>query len=280
MADWSAAASRGPARPTSDRCWVAWTQGKGDPETHYCRTRAEAEALIQARLMACDGPALVGFDFPFGYPAGSGMGGGRGLAARLSALIVDGADGANNRFAVAARLNHDLNGGRPGPFWGCPDAAVQPTLTRRKSERQGEFSDHRLVDRRLIALGIQSCWKLYTTGSVGSQMLMGLPAIDRLLAHPSFGGRCRLWPFETEWDAHLDGIVVTEIWPSLFAHQDERHAVKDARQVRAVCRWAATEDRRGRLRQAFARPADLSHEASARVLGEEGWMFGVGGGLA
>lgn len=194
MVDWSAAASRGPARPIPDRCWVAWTHVDDTlpPQARYFRTRPEAEAAIADLLAAVRGNVLVGFDFPFGYPAGSGLGGGRSLAARLAALIDDGPDGANNRFAVAARLNDELNGGQPGPFWGCPAHAECTTLTvKRSGRRGGPFTDSRRADARLLCRGIQSCWKLYTRGSVGGQMLVGLPAIHRLLTRPGVGNRAR-----------------------------------------------------------------------------------------
>ena len=105
MVDWSAAASRGPARPIPDRCWVAWTRADDTlpPQARYFRTRP-AEGAIADLLAVERGNVLVGFDFPFGYPAGSGLGGGRSLAAHVAALIDDRPDGANDHFAVAARL--------------------------------------------------------------------------------------------------------------------------------------------------------------------------------
>ena len=65
---------------------------------------------------------LVGFDFPFGYPAGFAeavTGEPRALAlwAHLASLLRDDpATNANNRFEVAAALNAARPG--PGPFWG------------------------------------------------------------------------------------------------------------------------------------------------------------------
>lgn len=282
MVDWSAASTPGPARPSPDRCWIATVRpGDAAPRADYFRTRYEAVERLETLLHAASGNVLVGFDFPFGYPAGSGLGGGRTLAARLAGLVEDAADGANNRFAVAARLNAELNDGRPGPFWGCPPAAEAPTLTAKKSGRRGgPFADSRQADARLAGRGIQSCWKLYTRGSVGGQMLLGLPAVHRLLTRPGFGARCRLWPFETGWDGRLDGIVIAEIWPSLFAHGRVDHPIRDARQVIAACAWLRAADAAGRLRPVFARPADLDEDAAARCLAEEGWILGLGTGLA
>ena len=282
MVDWSGASTRGPARPTADRCWIGWGRPGGAPvQAEYSPTRHEAEQRIAELIGGCSGPVLVGFDFPFGYPAGSGLGGGRSLAARLAAIIEDAPDGTNNRFAVAAGLNAELNPGGAGPFWGCPAAAERKGLPARKSWRTGRvFPDSRHADARLLSRGIQSCWKLYTRGSVGSQVLMGMPAVHRLLTHPRFGERCRVWPFETQWDECLDGVVITEIWPSLIDCAQVAHDIKDARQVTATCEWALAADEAGSLRQAFARPPDLGPEPARVCLAEEGWILGLGTGLA
>ncbi|MGH7419885.1 MAG: hypothetical protein ACREKB_19110, partial [Candidatus Rokuibacteriota bacterium] len=90
IADWSAASSRGPARPTRDRCWVAWGRRRGGRRAgrrsppRYFRTRPEAEAFIRDLLTAEPGPALVGFDFAFGYPAEARLPAGRARCARLA----------------------------------------------------------------------------------------------------------------------------------------------------------------------------------------------------
>jgi len=108
-----------------DRCWVAWGgAGARRPAPRYFRTRPDAEAFIFGLLVGEPGPALVGFDFAFGYPADAGLPAGRALCARLDGLIRDEADGANNRFEVAGILNREiqaaLGGGFDGPFWGHP----------------------------------------------------------------------------------------------------------------------------------------------------------------
>ena len=50
-------------------------------------------------------------------------------------------------------------------------------------------------DRR--ARGAKTVWQLAYAGSVGSQMLLGLPALKRLVADPLIEGRAAVWPFET-----------------------------------------------------------------------------------
>jgi hypothetical protein len=218
---------------------------------------------------------LVGFDFPFGYPAGSGLGGGRRLAERLAGLIEDAADGSNNRFAVAARLNAEL-GRLPGPFWGCPAAAAGEFLrsTRPPYDHQS-FAERRLADASLAHRRIMPVWQLLGRGAVGGQMLLGLPMLHRLASHRDFGARARIWPFETGWDDDLSGIVLAEMWPSLNDHRARRHRIKDARQVAATRDWLLRADAEGAIGALLSRPAGLSRAAVRRCEREEGWIVGA-----
>jgi hypothetical protein len=282
IVDWSAAATRGPARPSADRVWIAWGTSEARPEPAYFRTRTEAIAFLRRLLAGTAGAALVGWDFPHGFPRGSGLGGGRATAALLAALIEDAPDGANNRFEMAAYLNRKL-GRAPGPFWGCPAARASADLSdRRCSFHARGFAEWRLADDllRRRGTGIQSVWKLYTRGSVGSQTLLGLPAIHRLLTDPELAARSRLWPFETGWDRMLDGIVHAELWPSLADHAAEPYPVKDARQVAAARNWALALDAEGALGAWFARPDGLSGAEAAACLAEEGWILNAPRDLA
>ena len=272
--DWSAAASPGPARPCADRVWIAWGARDARPDPHYFRTRSEAVAFLRDLLARSPGPALVGWDFPHGFPKGS-LGGGRAVAAQLAALIEDAPDGSNNRFEVAARFNRIL-GRAPGPFWGCPALRATPDLSDRRSPFDGRgFAEWRLADEllRRRGTGIQSVWKLYTRGSVGSQTLLGLPAIHGLLTDPALAARSRIWPFETGWERDLSGIVHAELWPSLADHAAQPYSIKDARQVAAARNWALELDGAGALRAWFARPEGMTGAQSAACLAEEGWIL-------
>ena len=265
-----------------DRCWVAWGgAGARRPAPRYFRTRPDAEAFIFGLLVGEPGPALVGFDFAFGYPADAGLPAGRALCAKLDGLIRDEADGANNRFEVAGILNREIQaafgGGFDGPFWGLPSghayAHLHPTRPRPFPPR---ISDGRLVERRLAARRIQSPWKLFTRAAVGSQTLMGLPAVHRLLTDPALAARARLWPFETAWDAAIggDSIVIAELWPSLVDCTRQPYPIKDQCQVAAVRDWALEDP--AALAAALARPADLTDEEDRTCRDREGWIVGGG----
>jgi hypothetical protein len=258
-------------------------------------------------------------DFPFGYPVGAGgepiMPAGRGLCARLGAMIEDREDGSNNRFHVAGALNREIAPGRtagddaagttgpsddalgapdapePGPFWGCPARQAGPDLLATKPtmlKASGDLAlggasipEYRIIERRLRSRGfqIQSAWKLYTTGSVGSQTLTGLACVDRLLRDPDIAHRGVLWPFETGWDEHplargYRTVVFAEIWPTLGDHESQPFQIKDARQVAAIRDWAI--DQGDDLRRRLSRPRGLSDRNAELCRNAEGWILGSG----
>ena len=162
---------------------------------------------------------LAGFDFPFGYPRGlaealTGRADGLALWALLAAQVRDAPDNANNRFAVAAALNARLGG---GPFWGRPSGMPLPDLPERR--RAHAFPEGRLVEQRVRSA--HSPWKLYTAGSVGGQMLTGLPALERLRRDPRLAG-IAVWPFETGLTLPEAPIVLAEVYPSLLARRSGR----------------------------------------------------------
>ncbi len=283
MVDWSAAARPSPARPSADAIWIGVARGGVCEPPRYLRTRAEACAAL-ADLLAAERAAgrrvLAGFDFPFGYPAGfaaRAAGAAEGLAVwrMLAGLVADGPDNRNNRFAVAARLNALFPG--IGPFWGRPERADHPGLPTRGTARRG----HGLPERRAVEARVrraQPCWKLYTTGSVGSQALLGIAALERLRREPRLGGAVAVWPFETGFAPGNAPIVFAEIYPSLLAGAVAAapEPIRDAAQVRIVAAALARLDAGGRLAPLFAGPDDLAGPERAPAAREEAWILGVG----
>lgn len=279
IVDWSAAARRMPARPRADAIWIGISDAAGDRDPLYCRSRAEAMARVTAlceEALAAGERLLIGFDFPLGYPRGfaealTGRAEALALWEWLARQIEDGDDNANNRFAIAATINRRFPG--IGPFWGRPASLALPDLPERGSLRNG----HGLPERRLVEARIpraQPCWKLFTTGSVGSQALLGIPRLHAL--RKRFGDALTVWPFE-ERDAP---ITLIEIYPSLLDGAVNRvlardpDAIKDAVQVRLL---AATLGAHARDAVPAAMRAQRGGDAiSEAILREEGWILGVG----
>ena len=137
---------------------------------------------------------LVGFDFPFGYPAGvaerlTGRASGLELWKWLAHRIEDAKNNANNRYEVAAKINRKYPGA--GPFWGRPpqwDSLTDtPISASERTCQEKHPPERRIADRR--AQGAKTVWQLAYAGSVGSQVLLGLPAIKRLIADRRIEGR-------------------------------------------------------------------------------------------
>jgi molybdopterin-guanine dinucleotide biosynthesis adapter protein len=270
VVDWSAANVPSPAKASADAIWIGVARA-GGCEVGYHRTRSAAEAALVAVLEVEAGAGrrvLAGFDFPLGYPEGfavrlAGKAGPRGVWDWLEAHLVDGPDNRSNRFELAAGINKRFGGA--GPFWGRPAGLDLPTLPARKLV---DYAGLGLTERRQIELAVpraQSVWKLYTTGSVGSQSLTGLPMIARLARRPG----CAVWPF----DAVDAPLVLTEVYLSLLgrdvAAAIAEGEIKDAAQVRLLAQafWALS------AQGGLGALLDLPQGAAQT---EEGWILGAG----
>ncbi len=288
MVDWSAAAV---PRTGADSIWIGIAERHDgvtsarllNPPTRSQAMEVLADALSD--MVARDRVILAGFDFAFGYPGGFARsvrpadGTWRGVWKEIAARVRDAGDNANNRFEVACAFNEAISGG-PFPFWGCPGSSAGASLAMTRPGGYGEttFSEYRLADR--AAKGPQPIWKLAYNGSVGSQTLLGIAALQRLRHHPWIEAVARVWPFETglaplqrsegqDWR-----VLFAEVYPSAFpiAHSDE---VKDARQVRGTLDHLARLDAGGALAPLFAGPAGLSEAERRLVEREEAWILGV-----
>ncbi|KAA9010556.1 molybdopterin guanine dinucleotide synthesis [Histidinibacterium aquaticum] len=261
VVDWSAGNDTGP-RPEADAIWI----GAAGEEPVYCRNRALAESWLTERIEAAlttDRRLMLCFDFAFGYPAGFA----RAITGRDDPLAlwswleerIEDAPKQNNRFDVAASLNRIFPG--IGPFWGNGLKREIPDLPRRGSDRTCRWKQPRREAERL-APGAFEVWQLAYTGAVGSQVLMGLPVLERLRTR--FPGRIAVWPFEP-----LDRpVALVEVWPSLIAKAIARanpdETIRDRAQVSCLARALAAQPD-GRLEQMLDVPRD-----------EEGWILGLG----
>jgi len=276
IVDWSSRSAPSPAAPTADAIWIG-AAGAAAAPPRYLRTRAAAIAWLGdalAEAASAGRRTLVGFDFPFGYPRGLAAaltGEARALAVwqYLADRVEDGPDNANNRFDVAAAINAQLPG--QGPYWGWPERP--PHLLRRGSLRAG----HGLPERRLVEdriKGAKSCWQLSGNGSVGGQVLTGLPALQRLRRDPRLGGRVAVWPLEGGLTVPDAPVVLAEVYPSLIEHPPD--AIRDRAQVAATARALAALDAVGALAPLFAGSPDLTEADRRAVAAEEAWMLGAG----
>jgi len=267
IVDWSASATPSPDRPSADAIWTAIARDDLI-EPQYHRTRAAAEAYLTAVLAgeaAAGRRVLVGFDFPMGYPAGfaarlTGQARAQAVWAWLADRIEDDARNRNNRFQVADAINRQFGGS--GPFWGRPEGLLLAALHPRKMV---DYAALGLAERRAVERLVpraQPVWKLFTTGSVGSQSLMGLPVVHRLAA-----AGAAVWPFDRA-DAR---VVVAEVYPSLLAAAvaADGGAIKDEVQVRLLARALWRLSQAGRLGALFDVPG-------GDVVTEEGWILGAG----
>lgn len=266
MVDWSARSAPSPVKPTKDSIFIGVSRG-GREETTYHRTRLAAMSALTELLdeeLRAGRRVLVGFDFPFGYPQGfaravTGTDDPFAVWEWLAKRIEDDDRNRNNRWDVAATLNAMFPG--VGPFWGCPEARASAVLPAKGRARRGHGMEERREVERLLPKA-QTCWKLFTTGSVGSQVLMGLPHVQRLRVR--FGETLAVAPFEAP-DAP---IVLAEIYPGLIDAAVKARVregeILDAGQVRLVAR-------------AFARLAPKRLDALLREGNrEEGWILGLG----
>ena len=195
IADWTAAEGK---KLGENSVWIG--VAKRDvrfrlySETHNVATRAEGEAMIRSILAdhARRGDrVLLGFDFSFGYPAGTAARLGLKDTPAWSALwkfvasnIIDKADNTNNRYQIAAKMNR-LMTDAAWPFWGAPAKQAQRWLTTTKppAGSGADIPEYRATELAIKGGKLQpkSNWQMHGAGAVGGQTLVGIPMVRRLL---------------------------------------------------------------------------------------------------
>jgi hypothetical protein len=283
IVDWS-----GAGQPVTGKnsLWACLARREGDRDViEWIENFATRHAFIQ-RLDGVVGAAiaegqrlLCGFDFAFGYPAGTaerltGSADWRALWRKIADEIEDAPDNCNNRFDLASRWNATHFAGEPR-FWGRPHQHVYADLSDKKPPAP---TNAPLAFRRSeqFAKGAKSVWQLTYNGSVGSQTLLGIARLSRFLDESGHGENVAVWPFETGFAGSFEKpVVFAEIYPSLFA-LPESDEVKDALQVRTVAEAFARFDVDGRLGTLLDRPAVLTDVEVAVSIAEEGWVLGIG----
>ncbi|MBI4220587.1 MAG: hypothetical protein HY682_10610 [Chloroflexi bacterium] len=304
--DWSARGSPSPVRESPDAIWIAEASSmQGEPVPRYLQTRALAADLVTARLrsLAKEGHrVLVGFDFPYSYPAGLawaiGDAASLGSWSTIWRSLRDHFDftadliNRHNVQQIATWMNSRCRRTGPGPAWFCTKRHENSWLRTTKAGIDFPFTtdigmnleEFRIAEQaaKRMNLNIRSVWQLGGRGSVGSQAITGIAYLSKIRADPALGACSRVWPFETGFqppDADMPGPVIihVEIWPSLVPPQERRYQypVRDARQVCDLAAWIAGLDREDELAQLFERPTWLSEREADLCVREEGWILGV-----
>jgi molybdopterin-guanine dinucleotide biosynthesis protein B len=263
IVDWSGRSGRSPARDSKDAIWIGLCEADREVQI-YCRSRAEAEAWLAARL-AEGGRQLIGFDFPMGFPLGlarrlTGTDSARALHGWLAEQISDSPDNTNNRFDIAEAINRQLGG--QGPFWGCPMGKPRTHLSSLKTV---DYTALGLAEKRRVEREnppAKPVWQLLGAGSVGSQALLGIPVVHRLAA----ASAAAVWPFDAP-----AALTLAEVYPSLLAQAvtASGDAIPDRAQVRLLARAFYALSQHGRLAPLFETPPEAE---------EEGWILGAGHG--
>jgi nucleotidyltransferase substrate binding protein (TIGR01987 family) len=309
MVDWSGGDSR---RCGEDDCiWIAHGARTDEiPATQSPCSRTEAEVAIRSLLEpfaeSRENRVLVCADFGYGYPTGfaSLLPQSVGITRErepwrvvweyLRSHMQDDLrttpgrvpSNRSNRFDVADTINAAASTpGSSGPFWCLFKKGSRASVPQNRPAQPfgGAIEPLRITDRRAKS---DTPFRLFGTGSVGSQMLTGIPRFERLRFDPKFSPHSAVWPFETGW-APTSGawlnpglrIVHAEIYPSVRAPLSD--TIKDRGQVRAMWHWAHRLDAQGLLVNEFMIPLGIESGSPDDVVirSEEGWILGCPRGV-
>ncbi|THV25335.1 precorrin-8X methylmutase [Peteryoungia ipomoeae] len=262
------------ARCEGDRCEIDWVENFSTRHAFMQRLEAVVgSAVIEGKRLLC------GFDFAFGYPAGTaerltGRADWRALWRKISDEIEDSPDNRNSRFDLASRWNATHFAGEPR-FWGRPHQHLYAHLSDKRPPlpQSAPFAFRRSEQ---FAKGAKSVWQLTYNGSVGSQTLLGIARLSRFLDESGHGDDIAVWPFDTGFTSDFaKPVVFAEIYPSLFTLTGS-FDVKDAAQVRTVAEAFGSFAADGRLASLLGRPPMLTDDEAAVSVQEEGWVLGIG----
>lgn len=276
--DWSA---QNKPKRGKDSIWISEDSfEKGHVGLWNIRTRDETLRSIKDRMrlaIESEQRLLVGFDFAFGYPAGfakalTGDTNWRSVWNWLGEAVEDNSKNQSNRFEVAGHMN-SIIGLEAGPFWGHPHQHEYANLGPRKpTSTPPNFPLLREIEKK--AKGAKSVFQIAYNGAVGSQTILGIAALVRLISEPKLSDHIEVWPFETSIGGDFNKpIVLAEIYPSSHKIDRDMHDILDAAQVRSVSRDMADWDRTGILTDKLDL-GKLPSEQRAHIIREEGWILG------
>lgn len=306
MVDWSGGDRRRAGK--QDCIWIAY--GAADdvaPVTLSPPSRTEAEycitSVLETVLASNNRRVLLSADFGYGYPAG--------FASLLPPPTAPGdlppwrrvwqylrkhmhddigtkpgrqPTNRSNRFEVASAINAIASTtAAPGPFWCLFNSGRYACVPQKRPAQpfdtaKGPIAARRLTDERARS---DTPFRLFGTGSVGSQVLTGIPRLERIRFESRFAGCSAVWPFETGWAPPIGRwlapdirVLHAEIYPSVRAPLAD--SIKDKGQVRSMWHWARDLDRQNLFLREFEIPAGIMRESreDATIRSEEGWILG------
>lgn len=283
IVDWSASAT--PKRG-KDSIWLGYSNHQGlidlgdeaNPSTRKHAMDMVREISLDA--IACNEKLFIGFDFGLGYPAGAarrmtGKACWKSVWHFMASKFNEEQGDAKKRFQVANDINRDCFDGM-SQFWRYPNKSkvAYENLSFNKAGR-GELP---VRERRYCEQDIpraKSNWELLNPGSVGSQTLLGMAALGRLISDETLHSNISVWPFDTCFtDIKFKQITLAEIYPSAFslAYDDEP---LDHAQVKTLANGFACLDMQDTFAELLKKPLSLKEEALEDVLREEGWIVGI-----
>ena len=134
-------------------------------------------------------------------------------------------------------------------------------------------AERRLIENRVP--GAKTVWQLNGAGSVGGQVLTGIPRVWQLRTDPRLAFTTQIWPFETGLDDQPEArLILAEAYPSIVPPLALDGLPKDAGQVCALAEHLAGEDCAGRLGD-LMRGGEISAESRRIIETEEAWILGI-----
>ncbi len=305
MVDWSGGNGRRAGKP--DCIWIAHGSATATgPKTVSPPSRTEAAHIIRSQLQfivgSKKGRVLLCADFGYGYPAGFASLLPKLLPGELSPWRIvwqylrkhvqddlgtrPGRQPTNrsNRFEVASAINTiGSTPVSPGPFWclfksGSYVCVPQKRPAQPFASVRDTIAPRRITDERARS---DTPFRLFGTGSVGSQVITGIPRLESIRFDPQFARCSAVWPFETGWapatGSWLDPelrVVHAEIYPSVRIPLAD--TIKDRGQVRAMWHWARDLDAKNLLLREFTIPPGIisGSREDTLIRSEEGWILG------
>lgn len=305
MLDWSGGDRRRAGK--QDCIWIAHGPATASaPMTVSPPSRTEAEQIIRSELQTVvqskRSRVLLSADFGYGYPAGFASLLPKSIAGELPPWRIvwqylkkhvqddlgttQGRQPTNrsNRFEVASALNTIVSTpASPGPFWCLYKSGGYACVPQKRPAQPFVSAGTPILARRITdeRAGSDTPFRLFGTGSVGSQVITGIPRLEGIRFDPQFALCSAVWPFETGWalatgpwlDPELR-ILHAEIYPSVRAPLPD--TIKDQGQVRAMWHWARDLDAKNLLVREFAMPPGIASGSRDDIVirSEEGWILG------